>query len=86
MRWRYVAHASVRHKEQLCAAIQRHLATHPLAADTAAGIVASWLPARGFEQAAEHIEAALDELVEARLLRRHRLPDGNVLYAANVER
>lgn len=81
-----MAHASARHKEQLCTAIQRHLATHPLAADTAAGIVASWLPARGFEQAAAHIEAALDDLVEARALRRYRLPDGNFLYAANVER
>jgi hypothetical protein len=81
-----VAHASVRDKEQLRAAIERHLARHPLAADTAAGIVANWLPAHGCEDAAGQIEAALDELVEAGRLRRHRLPDGNFLYVANVDR
>ncbi|MDH4172681.1 MAG: hypothetical protein OEZ09_11980 [Betaproteobacteria bacterium] len=46
--------------------------------------MSSWLPARGFEDAAEHIEAALDALVTERRLRRVRLPDGNVLYVAGV--
>ena len=81
-----MAHGSTRHEEELCRAIRRHLAAHPLAADTAAGIVASWLPARGFEDAAQHIEAALEALVAAGVLRRHRLPDGNFLYAAKVDR
>lgn len=77
-----MGHAS--HTTRLYAAIRRHLALHPHAADTAEGIVSSWLPARGFEDAAEHIEAALDALVTERRLRRVRLPDGNVLYVAGV--
>jgi hypothetical protein len=82
-----VAHASARHKEdKLCKAIERHLAAHPHAADTAVGIVASWLPAHGFEDAVEHIESVLDALVAARVLRRHRLPDGNFLYTASIDR
>jgi hypothetical protein len=80
-----VAHASARHRENLCIAIQRHLSSHPLAADTAAGILASWLPAQGFEDAAAHIEDALRTLVAAGRLRARLLPDGNVLYAANAE-
>jgi hypothetical protein len=82
----FVADASARQKEMLCRAIQRHLAAHPRAADTAAGIVANWLPAQGYEQAAQHIDAALDALVQQRWLRCYRLPDGNYLYAADLER
>lgn len=48
--------------------------------------MSSWLPARGFEDAAEHIEAALDALVAEGWLRRVRLPDGNHLYVANLDR
>jgi hypothetical protein len=82
-----VAHASARHRyDKLCRAIERHLAAHPHAADTAAGIVASWLPAHGFEDAAEHIDAALDALVAEGVLHRHCLPDGNFLYVADVDR
>lgn len=81
-----VAHASAIPDTKLCRAIQRHLMTHPFAADTAAGILASWLPAQGFEDAAEHIAAALEALVAAGWLRAHTLPDGNVLYVANREK
>lgn len=81
-----MANASPSHRKKLCTAIRRYLAAHPFAADTARGIVASWLPAQGFEDAAEHIAAALEQLVEEEWLRRHTLPDGNVLYAANVDK
>lgn len=74
------------HAKKLCAAIQRHLAHHPCAADTAQGILASWLPPRGLEDAPDHIGAALEALVADGWLHAHRLPDGNVLYAANLER
>jgi len=74
------------HATKLCAAIQRHLAKHPHAADTADGILASWLPARGFEDAPEHLAAALEALLAEGWLRAHRLPDGNVLYVANLEK
>lgn len=78
-----MAHASARQKEKLRAAIERHLAEHPLAADTAAGIVASWLPARGYEDAVRHIDATLERLVADGWLRPHTLPDGELLFVAN---
>lgn len=74
------------HAAKLCAAIQRHLAEHPHAADTAEGILASWLPARGFEDAPEHLAAALELLLADGWLRAYRLPDGNVLYVANQDK
>jgi hypothetical protein len=78
-----VAHASPHQKERLRSAIERHLAEHPLAADTASGILASWLPARGFEDAREHIDVALQQLVAEGWLRAHILPDGELLFVAN---
>jgi hypothetical protein len=81
-----VANAPCRHRTLLCTAIKRYLASHRFAGDTAEGIVASWLPAQGFEQAAEHIAAALEELVAEQWLQPHVLPDGNIFYAANVEK
>ena len=57
--------------------------TQPFAADTAAGIVASWLPPSGFENAPLHIGETLAELVAEGWLRAHLLPDGNVLYVAD---
>ena len=84
MRCLSVAHARCSHKTKLCKAIERHLAVHPLAADTAQGIVASWLPAHGFEDAAEHIGEALEQLLADGRLRAYELPDGNVLYSAKV--
>jgi hypothetical protein len=81
-----VANAPSSHKKRLCIAIKRHLASHPFAADTAEGIVASWLPPQGFEQAAEHIAAALEELVAEQWLGPNVLPDGNILYTANLEK
>jgi hypothetical protein len=70
---------------RLCEAILRHLRRHPGAADTAEGIVASWLPARGFERAPEHIDAALAVLVAAGRLRCRPLPDGRTLYLRGFE-
>lgn len=81
-----MAHASASHATKLCTAIQLHLASHPLAADTVEGILACWLPPAGFEDAADHIDAALAALVAAQWLRPCPLPDGNVLYVANPER
>lgn len=81
-----MANAPCSHRKKLCTAIKRYLAGHPFAADTAQGIVASWLPSQGFEDASEHIGGALEELVGEQWLRRHTLPDGNVLFAANVEK
>lgn len=81
-----VAHARASHRKALCKAIQRHLASYPFAADTAQGIVASWLPPGGIEDAAEHIAEALEDLVAEQWLRPYLLPDGNVLYVANLKK
>ena len=55
----------------------------PFSADTAAGIVASWLPSSGYEDALLHIDEALADLVAEGWLRPRRLPDGNVLFVAD---
>lgn len=81
-----VAHASAAIDTRLCKAIQRHLMTHPHAADTADGILSAWLPPQGFEDAADHLAEALEALVAEGWLRAHTLPDGNVLYVANPEK
>ena len=67
-------------RTRLCEAILQHLRTHAFAADTQEGIVKSWLPATGFADAPEHIDAVLEEMTRRRWLRRHTLPDGRVLY------
>ena len=81
-----VAHASAAIDTRLCKAIQRHLMTHPHAADTAAGILTAWLPPQGFEDAADNLAEALEALIAEGWLRAHTLPDGNVLYVANPEK
>ena len=53
---------------------------HPLAADTAEGILSSWLPQSGFEDAPDYIAEVLEDLVARRLLRALTLPDGKTLY------
>jgi hypothetical protein len=81
-----VAHASAAIDTKLCKAIQRHLMTHPHAADTAAGILSAWLPPHGFEDAADHLDEALEALIAEGWLQAHTLPDGNVLYVAIPEK
>jgi hypothetical protein len=66
-------------------AILRYLDVHPLAGDTAEGILASWLPVCGFETAPDHIEAVLAELVSSRRLEARRLPDATTLYVSCVD-
>jgi len=75
-----VAHDAATQKARLCEAILRHITKHPLAADTAEGILACWLPCSGFEDAPEHLAAVLEEMVAKRWLQARQLPDGNVLY------
>lgn len=58
-----------------------YLRSHPQAADTLSGIVNWWLPQQRLETGRRRIEQVLDELVDADLLRRDQLPDGEVLYA-----
>jgi hypothetical protein len=80
-----VANADADERCRLREAILRHLRRHPWAADTAEGIVASWLPARGFARAPDHIDATLAQLVAERRLQARRLPDGGTLYLRFID-
>ena len=66
---------------QLRKAILAHLRRHPMAADTAEGIVACWLPPTGFEDAPDYIQAVLADMVALRSLNVRHLPDGVMLYS-----
>jgi hypothetical protein len=67
-------------RARLRAAIRRHLQRFPLAGDTRDGIVASWLPPRGYEDAPQLIDAVLAAMVAASELAPRHLPGGRVLY------
>lgn len=65
----------------LVQAIEAHLAAHPHAADTAAGVARWWLGVRGIHATAGDVETALTDLVARQRLRRATLADGSVLYS-----
>jgi hypothetical protein len=64
----------------LRAAITAYLQRCPHAGDTPEGIVASWLPQRGYEDALQWIGEVIDIMVSAGELKPRPLPDGRVLY------
>ena len=66
-------------------AIEAHLATHPLAADSAEGVARSWLAAHGVVASPRDVELALATLVRKRRLRRVQLADGNTLYCSGAD-
>ena len=59
--------------------IRRYLVAHPNASDTAQGVRDWWLGGHGATFGLDVIEAALDRLVEARMLECRSIP-GGVLY------
>ena len=63
-------------------AILDHVARHPQAADTAAGVARWWVGDDG-RYSVERITRLLDALVARGQLRAETLADGTVLYAAN---
>jgi len=63
-------------------AIAAHLESHPRAGATPEGIIASWLPARGYEDAILHIGEVLDAMVKSGELVARPLPDGVTLYVS----
>jgi hypothetical protein len=75
-----VAHDVTTQQVRLCEAILRHIREHPLAADTAEGILACWLPRGGFEDAPDYIATVLEDMVDKRWLQVVQLPDGKILY------
>jgi len=61
-------------------AILRHLQEHPDVADTADGIIGWWLPRTGYEDAPDHIDAVLEDMVARKRVRAWKKPDGEFLY------
>jgi hypothetical protein len=53
---------------------------HPAAADTAEGIARWWLP-HAKEAALSQVEAALELLVQRRIVIRRELPGGNFIFS-----
>jgi hypothetical protein len=66
-------------------AIEAHLASHPLAADSADGVARWWVAAHGVVSSASVVEQALAMLVRQRRLRQVQLADGNTLYCGAAE-
>ncbi len=60
--------------------IVRYLTGHPKAADSAEGIRQWWLSARGGHYSIQQVEAALECLLDRRLVQRELMPDGRTLY------
>jgi len=65
----------------LMRAIERHLAAHPNAADTAAGVTLWWLGVHGIHATPQAVECGLTLLVAQQRLRCTRLADGSALYS-----
>jgi hypothetical protein len=67
-------------KARLRAAIIWHLLQYPYAGDTPEGMVACWLPQRGYEDAPHFIASVVETMVVAGELVPRPLPDGSILY------
>jgi len=63
-------------------AIERYLALHPSAADSARGIAQWWLPSMGVDLPLAAVEAALEHLVRAGRLARECPAGGQPIYRA----
>ncbi len=70
----------------LIQAIEAHLAAHPQAADSAAGVARWWLAGQGVVVTPQELEVALAMLVQQHRLRRVQLADGNTLYCSSANR
>ncbi|MDE2394979.1 MAG: hypothetical protein KGL43_00915 [Burkholderiales bacterium] len=63
--------------------ILEHLARHPQAADSALGVARWWLADDG-RYTVQRVERVLEALAARHALRRERLADGTVIYAART--
>jgi len=61
--------------------VERYLAVHPEAADTAEGILRWWLPATFADLGADEMQRALARLVERGSVVRQRMADGQTVYS-----
>jgi hypothetical protein len=67
--------------EAVATAIMEHLRSHPLAADSAEGVMRWWLGPAHASVTVEQVERALDLLLARRQMRRLSLMDGTFLYS-----
>ena len=72
--------------ESIAAEIERYLARHPNAADSADGIHRWWLPTRLSEKPLESVKAALEELVDRGVMSKTMLDGGRVIYSGASRR
>jgi hypothetical protein len=61
--------------------VERYLAVHPTAADTAQGILRWWLPRGHADASADQLKRALDLLVGRGAIVERRMADGRSIYA-----
>lgn len=62
-------------------AIERYLAKHPNAADSLEGIRRWWLLRQRYEESAQQVQEALEQLLREGVVSKRVLSDGQVLYA-----
>jgi hypothetical protein len=62
-------------------AIERYLAKHPNAADSLEGIHRWWLLRQRYEESAQQVQEALEQLLREGVVSKRVLSDGQVLYA-----
>jgi hypothetical protein len=62
--------------------IRRYLASHPNAADSAAGVLNWWLMGQRSVQSAQVVGEAMQWLIEQGVVTRRILPDGQIVYSA----
>ena len=68
--------------DRVVAAIEAYLTSHPVAADSAAGIARWWLGQEGIEAGVDEVQGALERLVENGVVRARTLPGGERIYSA----
>lgn len=61
-------------------AIERYLAKHPHAADSLEGIRRWWLMRQRYEESAQQVQEALEQLLREGIVTKRVLSDGQVLY------
>ena len=62
--------------------IEAHVSDHPHASDTVSGIAEWWIGQRRFLEAEDHVEAALDRLVDRGAVERLARPGAPDLFRA----
>jgi hypothetical protein len=67
---------------EVAAEIKRYCAEHPCVCDTLEGI-AWWLAMQRYGDTMDDLRAAVDLLVEQKLLEPYRLADGRILFACS---